>query len=162
MENIDKIIKDYKITLKGKPIADGRPRARGFGRNITVYDPKAKEKKEINYKLRDLAKDFEEIKAPKNKFKLDEVEWIEIDMKFYFKIPDGKNKACKALSETETLRNINQIDTDNLIKLYGDCLHNVIYDNDCLVTKVSGEKLFTLNEEDERVEIIVNTFKYKL
>lgn len=166
MDKHIKCKKELKIVLKGKPVADSRPRARLIGKMIKFYDSKALEKKEIKRKLKKILEEkygsIELINTPKNKFKLSDITFIETEYKFYYKLPVNVNNNCKNLAKEEQLRNITKVDVDNLIKLYNDCLHGIIYDDDCLVTASSGEKLYTLNDEDERVEIIIKFFKYIL
>ena len=167
------LIETHHFILEEEPIPDARPRARMIKKGAkakpkrcewciaTVYDGLSKEKKQIKMELKNVY-GGKIHKTPKNKYKTQDAIFIEIDFKFYNKLPKASTKLNKRLAKLEVLRNINQKDTDNLIKLYMDCLHDVVYDNDCLVTKVSGEKLFTDTEDNERTEFVIRIYKYNL
>lgn len=110
-----------KIVIPGDPIAQARMRHCGRGRFIKVYDPKAKEKKEIRGFLSSL-----ESKPP--------ALYPRVSFLFHMKIPSGLNKKDMALYQSGRVKHIKKPDVDNLVKLYLDCLDGIFLDGDQAVS----------------------------
>lgn len=110
-----------KIIIPGDPVSQLRARHSTFRGYVTTYDPRAKEKKEIRYHLKDL-KGTVSFLHPRLTFL------------FHFPIPKSIPKKHLPLYQSGTLKHEKKPDADNLVKLYMDCLDGIIFEGDQIVT----------------------------
>lgn len=144
-----------KFSYLGKPEAYARERA-ARGR---FYNPKGNKARQLrkycldNMKIKDKLYLEKLLKNPDNQY------FVNLDMKFYMPIPKGDSKKKK----DEKLSGITppsiRPDIDNYLKFVMDALHEVIYDDDKRVTKISGEKCYG---EEPRTEINVEISVLKI
>ena len=76
---------------------------------------------------------------------------LEVDIKFYFKIPKSASKKHVALINSRYCDN--HKDLDNCIKSVMDALLKVAYEDDKQVAKIKAEKFWTDKEEYIELEI---------
>jgi Holliday junction resolvase RusA-like endonuclease len=97
-----------KITLPGIPVPQARIRLSKWG----TYDPNAKQKKHIRELLM--------CKAGLHMFSHPRISFL-----FHFPIPKAIKKSERALYESGLLKHEKKPDTDNLVKLYLDCIDGI-------------------------------------
>ncbi len=114
-----------KITIPGNPIPQARMRLAKFG----VFDPNHKDKKIIRSML-------EEFRTG------EEIEYPEVSFIFYMPIPKSVSKRNLPVYESGFLRHDKKPDVDNLVKLYLDCLDNIILNGDQKVSLGPCLKLY--------------------
>lgn len=126
-----------KIILEGIPQSQTRMKFSsrgGFGR---VYDPKAKEKEEIRHSINEYIAfnypDHELFKHPK------------ISFLFHMPIPKSIRKKDYEKYSRGLLKHEKKPDIDNLIKLYLDCMTNIIFEDDNAVQLGFAYKLYNTN-----------------
>lgn len=125
-----------KITIPGDPLAQQRPRFHlSRSKRIIVYDPLSRDKELIKRLLK---------KKIDNNFP-DHVplEIADVKMTFYMKIPKSLKKAHRELAEKEMLRHVTKPDSDNLVKLYLDCLVGTFLADDKGVNLLSVSKVYS-------------------
>ena len=118
-----------KIVIPGIPVPQARikhTRRAGF---IGTYDPKAKEKEEIREWLF-LNSELETCDNPRASFL------------FHMPIPKGIPKKLRPIYESGRLKHRKKPDSDNLIKLYFDCLDKIIIDGDEKVSIGAVNKVY--------------------
>lgn len=124
-----------EIIIKMKPVPKGRPRFTQYGH---AYTP-AKTLEAENFIKQEVI-----LWMRKNNLCPIKDIPIELNIDFFFSIPKSYSKKKK-----EQLINgphIIKPDCDNLAKLVCDALNGVLYQDDCLIYKLSSSK--TYNEED--------------
>lgn len=107
-----------------------------------MYDPKAKEKDLIKHILKRINKNYS--------FTYPRVSFL-----FDFPIPESTPKKLKALMETGLIKHDKKPDCDNLVKLYLDCMTQIIIDDDKNVSLGSVNKLY--NKEPKTTILIRST-----
>ena len=135
------------ISILGKPIAQKRHR---FGRNGIVYNPSAKDKKNVIYEV---VNQFRE--KP-----FDNAVLMEIN--FYCPRPKshygtGRNK--EVLKPSAPKHKITKADLDNLVKFYLDCMNKICYNDDSQVISILASKNFTGEYQEPYTEIVITDFK---
>lgn len=118
-----------KIIIPGDPVSQARMRHSTFRGFVTTYDPRAKEKKNIRFALRDYVEGYQ-FQHPR------------ITFLFHFPIPKSTTKKQLPLYKSGTLKHEKKPDVDNLIKLYLDCLDGLIFSGDQIVTLGPALKLY--------------------
>lgn len=106
-----------KIVIPGIPVPQARMKhsnRRGF---VTTYDPKAKEKTTIRNFLQTLCS-------------VNAYAYPRISFLFQMPIPASIPKKQRQLYESGLLKHDKKPDTDNLIKLYLDCLDGIVIQGD--------------------------------
>lgn len=113
-----------KIIIPGVPVPQARMKhsnRRGF---VTTYDPKAKEKSQIRFLLRNsMGSDLDNLAS--NPF-----DYPRISFLFHMPIPSSIRKRDQDLYQSGTLKHDKKPDVDNLIKLYLDCLDGLVIHGD--------------------------------
>lgn len=133
------------IVIPGDPIAQARVRFRRVANgDAYAYDPQARDKafikRELEEKLKSQYPSFKPFKIPDLKFI------------FYMPIPRYLAKAVRELAVQEKLRHVVRPDTDNIMKLYLDCLLKIIIEDDRSANILGAQKLYSPRP---RVEIII-------
>lgn len=118
-----------KIVIEGCPVSQARMKISSRGGFSRMYDPRAKEKNELK-------KLFASIYQGKL------LEHPRISFVFHMPIPSSIPKKLKSLYESGTLKHEKKPDSDNLIKLYLDCLDGVFFDGDQRVMLGAPVKLY--------------------
>ena len=118
-----------KIIIPGDPVPQARMRHSTFRGFVTTYDPRAKEKKNIRFDLRDYAS-----RPP--------VQHPRISFIFHMPIPKNIPKKMLSLYHSGTLKHEKKPDADNLIKLYLDCLDGIAFNGDQAVSLGPAIKLY--------------------
>ena len=122
-----------KIVIPGIPVPQARMRHAKRGNFVTTYDPNAKEKESIRTILRCPAHrepSFQQFHHPR------------ISFLFHMPIPSGIAKRDISLYHSGKLKHEKKPDTDNLIKLYLDCLDGIIIQGDQKVSLGSCVKVY--------------------
>lgn len=140
-----KIILEF--SFPGKPESYARERK---GRGKHFYNPKNEEMQKL--------KVFCAKATPKEKrklllelFKDKESEFsVELELKFFLPIPKNDSKTIKENKISGKIRPTIRPDLDNYVKFVMDSMHDVLYDDDKRVVKVTSEKIFS---EEPRSEI---------
>ncbi|EGD47094.1 endodeoxyribonuclease RusA [Ruminiclostridium papyrosolvens DSM 2782] len=138
-----------KLTIPGEPCAKGRPRVGKFG----TYTPE----KTLNYET--LVKELYIIQHANKKLQGQ----LKIDIKAYFKIPQGEIPKAKK-PKPQTLQRYNDIlngkirhtkkpDWDNVGKIISDALNGLAYDDDSQIVSAIVEKFYS---NDPRVEVEIS------
>lgn len=118
-----------KIIIPGDPVSQARMRHSTFRGFSVCYDPRAKEKKNIRWQLRDYLKEHQ-FQHPR------------ITFMFHMPIPKSTPKRDLALYTSGLLKHEKKPDTDNLIKLYLDCLDGITFSGDQMVSLGPAVKLY--------------------
>jgi Holliday junction resolvase RusA-like endonuclease len=118
-------MKKIYIKLDGIPISQGRPR---FARGV-VYDPCAKQKKDLLSLLRDQVKGLKPLECP-----------LYVEVIFYFPFAKSATKAFRKQNFHQPY--CKRPDIDNLLKFYLDLLLGVVYKDDSLIVKVVAQKVY--------------------
>ena len=85
--------------------------------------------------------------------------YVNVDSKFFVKIPKSDSIEISAKKEAQIIKPVVcRGDVDNYIKLILDTLHDVVYDDDAHVTKITSEKFYSLHP---RVELRI-TIEYEV
>lgn len=123
-----------KITLPGEPISKDRPRFSKFG----TYDPQKAQQNACKWQILDQLKNYPNLPFP------DHVP-IEIDMTFYFSIPNGKEN----LFHWGLLEHTSKPDYDNCEKFTLDVLSKIVYSDDRQVSLSHSRKEYSENPRTE-------------
>lgn len=113
--------------LKGCPIALARGRISGAGKRH-VYDSQKQLKLIAGINLRNQAEGDKYFEGP-----------IELDVTFYIEIPKSRIKQRNLPGQYHTY----VPDLSNLIKFTEDIAANVLYNNDCIISKIAAKKVYT-------------------
>ena len=106
-----------KIIIPGIPVAQARMKhcnRKGF---VNTYDPKAKEKNDIRWMLKQ-NKSYKHIDFPR------------VSFLFHMPIPKSIKKKEHEIYHSGRLKHYKKPDVDNLIKLYLDCLDDIVLEGD--------------------------------
>lgn len=142
-----------QIVIPGDPIPQIRMKhttRNGFSR---VYDPKAKQKKQIRLYLQQYAKTM---KSPR------------ISFIFHMPIPSSISAKDKLKCQSGLVRHLKKPDVDNLIKLYLDCMTGIMFEDDSKVSLGFCLKLYhpepktviILQETDAVLECSLPEYKF--
>lgn len=136
-----------KIELVGEIFYKKRHRV-NF-KNRTVFDPAAKEKKEITARLYNLFQEYENLPIKKNVP-------VRINLTFFFMptATETKSKSFIKKLENQTVPYLKKPDKDNLEKFYLDCMNKIAYFDDNQVYAGCVEKYYTNKHEHIKIEII--------
>lgn len=140
----------YFFTINEKPESYARERK---GRSGHFYNPKEDIIKRYRQIMLDQLKIEEKIKLESV---LKEEITVELECKFYISIPKNDSILTAAKKELGIIKPTKRPDLDNYEKLLLDAMHNVIYNDDSCVVKVTGEKLYSINP---RTEIFVKIIR---
>lgn len=135
-----------QIVIPGNPLAQQRHRHtynKKTGRTW-AYDPLAREKALIKERI---TATIIESQIDFDLFEVADIEFI-----FYMPIPKYMKKKEKEFATKELLRHTVKPDTDNLIKLYLDCMVKIILADDKGVDIKRARKIYSPNP---RTEIII-------
>lgn len=135
-----------QIIIHGTPVPQARMRHSNFRGFVTTYDPNAKDKKVI--------REFLKQQITSKVFEHPRVSFV-----FYMPIPKTIKKKDTAIYNSGTLKHEKKPDVDNLIKLYLDCLDNIIIFGDQKVSLGPCVKIYdpiprtvvTLTETTEQI-----------
>lgn len=107
------------IIIPGTPHQSDRMRSFIRKGKVNLFDPKAREKKAIRAYLNSQVNDsYKMIEHPR------------ISFMFHMPIPKSASKKDLLLMEGGKLKHEKKPDTDNLVKLYMDCMDGIIFQND--------------------------------
>lgn len=123
-------MREATITVWDVPLPQVRPKFRRFGSFVSTYDPRKKIKEKLE---KDLVSEYGNIhfNTP-----------VDILFKFFMKIP---KMSKKRMDETVGTYHFKKPDTDNLEKMYLDCLvDSGIIADDGLVSVMTGIKIYAL------------------
>lgn len=131
------------FTIKGAPVAKGRPRFRNTGKFISTYTPK----KTLNAE-RDIRKCFEEqhptlglpLKGP-----------IALTVRFYMPIPASLSK--KKQDELKMKEHVKKPDLDNLVKTVCDALNGYVWHDDSEIAWILTTKTYPDEVGKERTVV---------
>jgi Holliday junction resolvase RusA-like endonuclease len=125
-----------KIIIPGAPVPQARMKhsnRRGF---VTTYDPKAKDKTNIRWHIRNsLADDL--VRLDSHPFVYPRISFL-----FHMPIPSSIRKRDVDLYQSGKLKHDKKPDVDNLIKLYLDCLDGLVIHGDQKVSLGSCLKVY--------------------
>ena len=134
MENTEKL--SFSIAYPGKPEAYARERT-GRGHFYNPKSGKAKLLKE--YVAKNMPKKIRE-RMKKIIANKDAVYYVSFDLVFLIPIAKSDSKKKRAAKLEGSIRPATRPDIDNYLKFVMDALHDVLYDDDKRVTKISGSK----------------------
>lgn len=126
-----------KITIPGDP--EEQARMRFFVRNgiPNVYDPKKKDKNAFKkYLLSFIQTNYPNYQFPK---------CPKLYFYFYCSIPKAMNKKLRYYAERGLLRKRTKPDSDNYLKLYMDCMNEIVYEDDAHASIGDADKFYDLN-----------------
>src|SRR5881396_3796178 len=106
-----------KLVLDGDPVCQIRMKYSGRNGIGRIYDPREKQKKQIKKLIAD--------KYSGKHFQHPRISFI-----FHMPIPKSIPKKMLSLYESGLLKHEKKPDTDNLIKLYLDCMDGIMFDGD--------------------------------
>lgn len=125
-----------KLTIPGEPVAKGRPRVTKWG----TYTPE----KTKNYET--LVKELFFVKHGQTLLEGP----LKMKVQAYFTIPKSTSKKRKELMKIGELRPTKKPDLDNILKIIGDALNEIAYQDDKQIISASIEKFYS---EEPRVEV---------
>lgn len=140
-----------KIVIPGDPEAQPRLRAFYRGGHVHHFDPAKKEKDHLKAHLQDfLSRTYPSYEFPRNP---------RISFFFYCKIPTAMPKRLRWYAERGLLRKRTRPDGDNYVKLYFDCMNEILIEDDSHATLECVDKFFhaqpkTIIYLDEADEIL--------
>lgn len=117
------------IQIDGDPIAQARMRHFSRGGITRVYDPQSQAKNVIKGQI-------------KMQFKGQKLRHPVVSFVFYMPIPKATLKRDLALYGSGLLKHEKKPDTDNLIKLFLDCMTGTVFEDDSCVQLGSCTKLY--------------------
>ena len=150
---------EIKLSALGEPKAYARQRFTFKGKHS--YNPRGKHmltlKKLFLSQLSEDQKELINLIIEKQN-KSDKNYYVEVDAKFYIKTPKADSIEQTALKEIGLIRpTVSRGDVDNYAKLILDTLHDVIYEDDKHVIKLSSEKFYSLTPRTElSIKILYN------
>ncbi len=123
-----------KIVIPGDPEAQARMRSYFRGGKIHCYDPDKKEKDYLKAFLQEyISENYPNYQFPNNP---------KVSFYFYCSIPKGMPKRLKWYAERGMLRKRTRPDADNYIKLYFDCMNEIILEDDSQASIGEAAKFF--------------------
>jgi len=111
-------------TIKGDPIA----LARGRYHNRKVYDSQKNEKLVLGITLLNQHKDRPLYTGP-----------LQLDVTFYMPIAKSRQKQRNVLLNTY---HVFTPDLSNMIKFIEDIANDILYSDDCLISKINAKKIY--------------------
>ena len=121
-----------RIEILGKPLPQARPRVHLKGNKTFVYDPQCRNKKVIQYYMKQQLTDDKLLKE----------ENLAIDFIFYMPVPKWLSKKVKSEALKENVYHGLRPDIDNLVKLYLDCLNETVIRDDSQVSRITAQKIY--------------------
>jgi Holliday junction resolvase RusA-like endonuclease len=118
------------IPVYGQPLPQMRMKACKIGGHIRIYDPQAKQKEEIRWRIRGLYKE-EPVTIP-----------IYVEILFYMPIPKHTSTVRKKDMINGKMHHMKRPDVDNLIKLILDCMTGIVYKDDSQICDIRAKKLY--------------------
>lgn len=135
-----------QITIEGNPIPKARARVVRRGGLSISYDPKEKEKENVQKKMIDesnkefFGKKGEIDHKPSN---LAMAEFLDVDIEFHMPIPKSFSNS-KRIRIKGTFHN-KKPDGSNLFKFYEDCANGILFKDDSKIVKASFKKVYSEN-----------------
>jgi len=123
-------MKKYELQIPGNPTACMRPRVT----RTHAYDPQAKLKVAMRDEIIKQVNGDPELPIKKRKGQWQE---IDISMLFVFQLP----KSRKLVDGKFPTHNIKP-DLDNCIKLIGDVMNGIIYEDDAQIDSITASKMY--------------------
>ena len=133
-----------KFTVYGEPVAKGRPRVARWG----TYTPE----KTVRYE--ELVK-FSYLQTERVRFTNGEALVMSLDI--YMSIPKSTSKKNAELMREGSIRPTKKPDLDNIIKILGDSLNKLAFDDDNQVVSMVANKFYS---EEPRVEVEITEVIY--
>lgn len=121
-----------RLIIPGVPIAQTRAKFSGRNGIGRMYDPREKEKRHL--------KAF--IKARFEESNLTRFEFPRVSFVFHMPIPKSIPKREIFLYQSGLLKHTKKPDTDNFVKLYLDCMDEIMFDGDQKVSLGNCVKLY--------------------
>ena len=140
-----------RIIIPGEPIAQARLRFFTRCNTPQLYDPNKREKDRIKVFIKNyIADNYKDYTYPNNP---------KISFYFYHTIPTSMTKKYKQLAENGLIRKRSKPDCDNYVKLYLDCMNEIVFEDDSQVILGASEKFYfsvpqTVIYVDECQEVI--------
>jgi len=128
----------HRFVIDGDPIPLARPR---FAKNH-VYDSQSNEKFGTSLEIQAQHVSKEQFNGP-----------LHIDFLFYMKIPKVSMKRSNSMKGKP---HISRPDVDNLVKFYCDCMIDVLFKDDCIISSLSAKKIYDMKP---RTEFTIVPFK---
>lgn len=121
-----------RLKIPGIPVAQTRAKFSGRNGIGRMYDPREKEKRHIKAFIQS---EFQ--KSGLNKFEYPRVSFV-----FHMPIPKSLPKKEVFLYQSGLLKHTKKPDTDNFIKLYLDCMDEIMFEGDQKVSLGNCVKLY--------------------
>lgn len=119
-----------RIIIPGDPLTQLRMRFGRCGKFSKVFDPVKKEKDKIKAFLREKYGDFGFFEHPV------------VSFLFCMPIPASTSKKQRAMYLNRRVRQESKPDTDNLLKLYLDCMSGILFQDDNIVSIGMAIKIY--------------------
>ena len=136
-----------KIVIPGIPVPQARMKHARRGNFVTTYDPKATEKKDFRQSLQD------HMSQMQTNFTLDAFKNPRISFVFHMPIPGNIRKKEIELYHSGLLKHVKKPDSDNLVKLYLDCMDGIVFTGD---EKVSLGPCVKVYHQEPKTMIYIN------
>jgi Holliday junction resolvase RusA-like endonuclease len=130
------------LTIPGKPIPKARPRFSKWG----TYDVQSKLKKQVAMQIKEQIAQQGLLKPV--------VGEITCHMTFYMPIPKSWPKNRLKQLEGGNVPHVKRPDCSNMCKFYEDILNGLAYEDDSQITKLTCEKVYSL---EPRTYICIDT-----
>lgn len=133
------------LEILGEPESYSRERK---GRGTHFYNPKGDKMNSFRMTcLKAMSK--EDYNLTRDLIETNKEYRIELNIKFYLPIPKGDSLTTAALKNIQIIKPLGRPDLDNYIKFLLDSLHEVFYNDDSKVYKISAEKCYSINPRTE-------------
>lgn len=132
-----------KFSIPGKPIANARPR---FAKNGRAFDSQKSEKHFTRCIIQQ--------QMAKERILMLPAEPLYVEMTFHTPVPKSWSQKLRKLVLENQTPDPTRKDTDNLSKFYLDCMNDLVYADDRLVTDFIAKKRYS---EHPRTEIFIST-----
>lgn len=150
-----------KIVIPGNPIPKARHRTRVVGKRAFMYDPQEKQKILTRIVLTQNLKEAfhsENKEIVKNASNLASADYFFISVCFHVEIPKSATKAKRNRMAWGLLKPASKPDFDNYAKYICDCANNVLFRDDCMITRGNVIKEYSTNPRTE-IEIMAKKNK---
>lgn len=132
-----------KLVLHGVPISQARMKFSGRNGIGRIYDPREKQKREIKKIIGDQYLDNPRFIHPR------------VSFIFHMPIPKSLPKKLLPIYNSGILKHEKKPDTDNLVKLYLDCMDPIMFDGDQKV--MLGPCVKVYNAEPKTIVLVHET-----
>lgn len=130
------------LVINSKPVPQARPRFTVRGSHAFAWDAQKDLKNWYRLQIAE-AMGLEPLIC----------EPVNIVMTFYMPIPKSTSKKRQALMLKNEIKHVKHTgDIDNLMKIFFDCMNNIVFEDDSQIWRVEAQKIYS---DTPRIEIVI-------